>query len=155
MSCDVVRPGGEPPPGEGGAGQGRHAGAAGPAALPGEVHLRGVCGGNRQLRGGHQPAAGPPGLEPGERGRRRGHGRGSGEAAGRLRGAAAFSPTPPPPPVAAARHCSSKRSDSSSASVSEGWGRGSPSHAVSKPRDQPLNVPERRLKRFHSAERLI
>jgi len=84
----VCSSGGEAPPGQGGAGQGRHAGAAGPAALQGEVDVRGLRGGNRELRGGHQPAGGAAGLEPGERrrgSRRRGGGQAhSGEAARRV-----------------------------------------------------------------------
>lgn len=75
--------GGEASPGAGGPGQGGHVGAAGPAAVRGEVDVRGVRGGDGELRGGHEPAGGPAGLEPGaRRGGGRGDGPGSGQTAG-------------------------------------------------------------------------
>lgn len=134
----VAPPGGQSPPGEGGAGQVGHAGAARPAALPGEIHLRGVCGRDGQLRGGHQPAAGPPGLEPGE-GSRRGRGRASGEAAGQLTAAAASPPTAGLLllPV-----------------IQTGGGAEAPPTFPNRETNS-FNVPERRRKRFHDAERLI
>lgn len=67
--------GGEASPGEGGPGQGGHVGAARPAAVRGEVDVRGVRGGDGELRGGHEPAGGPARLEPGAR---TGGGRGDG-----------------------------------------------------------------------------
>uniref|UniRef100_A0A8C4NQC1 AAA+ ATPase domain-containing protein n=1 Tax=Dicentrarchus labrax TaxID=13489 RepID=A0A8C4NQC1_DICLA len=78
VTARVSSSGGEASPGEGGPGQGGHVGAAGPAAVRGEVNVRGVCGGDGELRGGYEPPEGPPGLEPGERSRRRRRRRGRG-----------------------------------------------------------------------------
>lgn len=71
-------------PGEGGPGQGGHVGAARPAAVWREVDVRGVCGGDRKLRGGHESARGSSRLEPGERRGGRGVEPGSGQTAGRV-----------------------------------------------------------------------
>lgn len=81
-SAVISSSGREASPGAGGPTQGGHVGAAGSAAVRGEVDVRGVCGGDGEFRGGHESAGGPPRLEPGERRGGRGDGPNSGQTAG-------------------------------------------------------------------------